>query len=134
MLSPHDLLQLLLGVVLVGLLMTLAHKRLSAKPQSLPVAPYTTAKAPETRPLSDSTKELFPVPTLQGKEEMKPPSLVTTQVEDIESNAAIQSFDAFLVVDVEATCYPGTDFNYANEIIASCLDHTHFDLFLMHCL
>ncbi|KAK7693238.1 hypothetical protein QCA50_002804 [Cerrena zonata] len=28
-----------------------------------------------------------------------------------------QSYDAFLVLDVEATCMPGTDFNYPNEII-----------------
>ncbi|CAL1704142.1 unnamed protein product [Somion occarium] len=28
-----------------------------------------------------------------------------------------QSHDAFLVLDVEATCMPGTDFNYPNEII-----------------
>lgn len=38
---------------------------------------------------------------------------------DIEPNAAKQPYDAFLVLDVEATCQPGTDFNYANEIIAS---------------
>ena len=39
--------------------------------------------------------------------------------EDIDPNAVKQAYDAFLVVDVEATCMPGTDFNYANEIIAS---------------
>lgn len=30
-----------------------------------------------------------------------------------------QTYDAFLVLDVEATCMPGTDFNYPNEIIVS---------------
>lgn len=30
-----------------------------------------------------------------------------------------QTYEAFLVLDVEATCMPGTDFNYPNEIIVS---------------
>jgi len=37
-----------------------------------------------------------------------------------ESNMAIrvpQAYDAFLVLDVEATCLPGTDFHWPNEII-----------------
>ncbi|KIP04762.1 hypothetical protein PHLGIDRAFT_75411 [Phlebiopsis gigantea 11061_1 CR5-6] len=43
----------------------------------------------------------------------------TAPAAEIDPAAAKQSFDAFLVLDVEATCMPGTDFNYANEIIAS---------------
>lgn len=30
---------------------------------------------------------------------------------------SLQPYDAFLVLDVEATCLQGTDFNYPNEII-----------------
>ena len=30
-----------------------------------------------------------------------------------------QPYDAFLVLDVEATCEEGTDFNWPNEIIVS---------------
>jgi hypothetical protein len=34
-----------------------------------------------------------------------------------------QPYDAFLVVDVEATCVPGTDFSYPNEIIVNIFLH-----------
>ena len=37
----------------------------------------------------------------------------------IDPGAAKQTYEAYLVLDVEATCQAGTDFNYANEIIAS---------------
>ncbi|KAI0685487.1 ribonuclease H-like domain-containing protein [Cytidiella melzeri] len=36
---------------------------------------------------------------------------------DIDWTAVKQPYDAYLVLDVEATCMPGTDFGYANEII-----------------
>ncbi|KAI0340609.1 hypothetical protein BDW22DRAFT_1360017 [Trametopsis cervina] len=36
---------------------------------------------------------------------------------EIDWTAVKQPYDAYLVLDVEATCMPGTDFNYANEII-----------------
>ncbi|KAF7791248.1 hypothetical protein EIP86_002262 [Pleurotus ostreatoroseus] len=39
----------------------------------------------------------------------------------VDLSATRQTYDAFLVLDVEATCQLGTDFNYANEIIASHL-------------
>jgi hypothetical protein len=34
---------------------------------------------------------------------------------------AKQPFDAYLVLDVEATCLEGTDFNWPNEIIVRCI-------------
>ncbi|KAI0083989.1 ribonuclease H-like domain-containing protein [Irpex rosettiformis] len=40
-----------------------------------------------------------------------------TTLTDIDWTAVKQPYDAYLVLDVEATCMPGTDFNYANEII-----------------
>ena len=42
---------------------------------------------------------------------------------DIDWTAVRQPYDAYLVLDVEATCMPGTDFNYANEIIVSNILH-----------
>ena len=54
-----------------------------------------------------------------------------TVAEDIDPSAAKQAYDAFLVVDVEATCLLGTDFNYANEIIVS-LSYLYPNHNLMH--
>lgn len=39
----------------------------------------------------------------------------------IDRTLVKQAYDAFLVLDVEATCVQGADFNYPNEIIASSL-------------
>jgi hypothetical protein len=39
----------------------------------------------------------------------------------------LQSYDFFLVLDVEGTCQEGTDMNYPNEIIAS-ISKLHPDL------
>jgi 3'-5' exoribonuclease 1 len=35
-----------------------------------------------------------------------------------------QPYDAFLILDVEATCFQGTDFNYPNEIIVRTVPFT----------
>ncbi|KAI0078183.1 hypothetical protein K474DRAFT_967896 [Panus rudis PR-1116 ss-1] len=40
-----------------------------------------------------------------------------THAPPIDRTFVKQPYDAFLVLDVEATCMPGTDFNYPNEII-----------------
>ena len=40
----------------------------------------------------------------------------TTKI-DLTPNMVKQPFDAFLVLDVEATCVTGSDFNWPNEII-----------------
>lgn len=45
----------------------------------------------------------------EGIEMIKEPTIDRTFVK--------QTYEAFLVLDVEATCMPGTDFNYPNEII-----------------
>lgn len=44
----------------------------------------------------------------------------------------MQPYDALLILDVEATCFQGTDFDYPNEIIVrTLLPHvTHFSLSL----
>lgn len=56
-----------------------------------------------------------PIPATETEPPATMPSLVTA----LDPGAAKQTYDAFLVLDVEGTCQPGTDFNYANEIIAS---------------
>jgi 3'-5' exoribonuclease 1 len=35
-----------------------------------------------------------------------------------------QPYDAFLILDVEATCFQGTDFDYPNEIIVRSVSFT----------
>jgi hypothetical protein len=37
-----------------------------------------------------------------------------------------QPYDAFLVLDVEATCQRGTDFNFPNQIIVSDENSSRF--------
>ncbi|PSR88914.1 hypothetical protein PHLCEN_2v5063 [Hermanssonia centrifuga] len=62
----------------------------------------TPQKRPESQPLSSQRDEVDP------------------SRDNIDPTAAMQPYqpyDAFLVLDVEATCQPGTDFDYANEII-----------------
>ena len=62
----------------------------------------------------------FPVP--------EPPSALVERTVDVvpklekpESSWPVkQPYNAFLVLDVEATCREGTDFNWPNEIIVSC--------------
>lgn len=56
------------------------------------------------------------VPTMENDPKATPLPKVTVDI-----GAARQTYDAFLVLDVEGTCQMGTDFNYANEIIASHL-------------
>ena len=120
---PRDLLQLLLALVLLSLLMALVYKRFIAKPQLPPEAPYILPKTPETKRLFEPTEGPLTVTALQEKGDPLPP-VMNALVENIDPIAAKQLYDAFLVVDVEATCMPGTDFNYANEIIASLFYHT----------
>lgn len=74
-------------------------------------------------------------PPLEKKETKSRP--MDAVAEAIDPGAARQVYDAFLVVDVEATCLPGTDFNYANEIIASFFylytDHNLTHVRSLHC-
>ena len=61
-----------------------------------------------------------PSPATEPRETVDEPATMSPDLPSgIDPNAAKQLFDAFLVLDVEATCQPGTDFNYANEIIVS---------------
>jgi hypothetical protein len=120
MLCPHDFIRLLLVVVLLGVLMTLVQKRVTAKAELPPEAPYTHPKTPENSRSPEPIKEVSTAATLNEKTCEMEPRVATVLVEDVDATAVKQYYDAFLVVDVEATCLPGTDFNYANEIIASC--------------
>lgn len=65
-------------------------------------------------------------PNTENNEEPVEDEIQDTMVRtDIDWTAVRQPYDAYLVLDVEATCMPGTDFNYANEIIVSTILHTH---------
>lgn len=65
-----------------------------------------------------------------SESEMGPSAALT----DIDWTAVKQPYDAYLVLDVEATCMPGTDFNYANEIIVSALCRAARHASLTHIL
>ncbi|KAI9457757.1 ribonuclease H-like domain-containing protein [Lactarius psammicola] len=64
------------------------------------VTPPLFIQWPDTTPLGNRQS---PLPSNNGQR----PSAIT----------APQPYDAFLVLDVEATCYPGTGFHWPNEII-----------------
>lgn len=54
-----------------------------------------------------------------------PPSPSSSVAETLVEDARVrQPFDAFLVVDFEATCVPGGGFDYPNEIIVRLLSFT----------
>ena len=69
------------------------------------VSPFAVRPVPVTQPPSNLVEiELDVIPKLD-----KPESPVPVK----------QPYDSFLVLDVEATCQEGTDFNWPNEIIVS---------------
>lgn len=113
MLSPHAVVPLLLGVLLCGLFMTIVAKYSSKRPFAL------AEQAPEETKLKtpESKLSMKPTPLPPPPADPRPSTMPVAPAEDIDSFAAKQSFDAFLVLDVEATCLPGTNFDYANEII-----------------
>jgi hypothetical protein len=77
-------------------------------------------KAPEAPEADDDLLHAHKQP-VKDKDEDKHSSTMAyaAALTDIDWSAVKQPYDAFLVLDVEATCMPGTDFNYANEIIVS---------------
>ena len=68
-------------------------------------------------PQSHPTTRLSPAPTTEKDTAVQ--TMPSRPTHSVDPAPAVQTYDAFLVLDVEATCQPGTDFNYANEIIAS---------------
>lgn len=99
---------LLVSVVLAFLLSFIPRKQ----PTEAPV----TDKAHEQTLQTNTTPS---PPSAQREKSDEPAAMPTDPLSDVDPKAAKQPYDAFLVLDVEATCQPGTDFNYANEIIAS---------------
>ncbi|TCD66457.1 hypothetical protein EIP91_001337 [Steccherinum ochraceum] len=77
------------------------------KPEQL-ASPHPKSLSPQSprRPDDQKTQDLEDEDEI---EMIKEPAIDRTFVK--------QTYEAFLVLDVEATCMPGTDFNYPNEII-----------------
>ncbi|KAI9433979.1 ribonuclease H-like domain-containing protein [Lactarius indigo] len=67
-----------------------------------------------TPPVSIQWQDTTPL----GDRQLPPPSMSNQR----PAITAPQPYDAFLVLDVEATCYPGTDFHWPNEIIVHGID------------
>lgn len=128
MLFPHSSLALLLAALLLGCLVAVIARKYSSKtPPTLHTeAPEDNTKTPvESPPAIDSMPS---VATSSQEKSATKNTVPDTPPKDIDPPAAKQMFDAFLVLDVEATCMPGTDFNYANEIIASRCFHIYASL------
>ena len=127
---PDSFLSLLLAVLLVACLMTVVSRKYYPK-VALTLAneaPEDTTKTPvEVVPATSSPPVLATSPLSSQEKGDTKATMPDVPAAEIDPAAAKQSFDAFLVLDVEATCMPGTDFNYANEIIASHL-HTQYAL------
>lgn len=115
MLCPDGLSIFLFAVLVFAICMTVTSRKPAPRPASRlnPAAPKFVVKAAQSNEATKIPPTLPPSPPVQ---EPKPHPMDTT-TEEIDIPAAKQAYDAFLVVDVEATCMPGTDFNYANEII-----------------
>ena len=88
----------------------------SAPSQALDDSKPAQPATPDPKPLSPQSTHQTDIKTEDCEEEeeiemIKEPAIDRTFVK--------QTYEAFLVLDVEATCMPGTDFNYPNEIIVS---------------
>lgn len=126
---------LLAAAVLGFLLSIITRRRLSKQPQETLV--HNTA--PE-QPLYETTPLHSQPDKTSGKRKITGDftPMLQDRPSDIDPPAVKQKYDAFLVLDVEGTCMPGTDFNYANEIIASLPRSTvltrlsHLDCCLLH--
>ena len=79
------------------------------KPTTTSTTVATTYNTPSTVPRADAAR----IPP--RNEELPQPSME----EQCQTTWTCQPYDAFLVLDVEATCLQGTDFHWPNEIIVS---------------
>lgn len=118
---------LALAALLLAVLMTLVARNHSKWSQSADNSRFKKAPADATAQENVPSRPfIVQKPLFRSPPPRPPPSqasaaaMVSTPAVAIDRVAARQPYDAFLVLDVEATCQPGTDFNYANEIIASC--------------
>ena len=102
---------LLLGVCLVLIVAAIV---LKPKKRSPALSVDKKALGDTQGPPRNSTRP--PIPTTSEKHSGQH-TMPARPTYSVDPTAAKQTYDAFLVLDVEATCQPGTDFNYANEII-----------------
>lgn len=109
MISLPTNVQVLLAVLVLAFLATFLPKREQPETPVDNKAREQPTQNPKTQPRQPAT----------GPTEKDPLPMVIDPPSNIDPTAVKQYYDAYLVLDVEATCQPGTDFNYANEIIAS---------------
>lgn len=115
---------LALAALLLAVLMTLVARNHSKWSQSADNSRFKKAPADATaqenvpsRPFIVQKPLFRSPPPRPPPSQASAPAMVSAPAVAIDRVAARQPYDAFLVLDVEATCQPGTDFNYANEII-----------------
>lgn len=114
MISLFNIAQVLLVAVVLAFLLSFIPRR---QPKQAPIE----GNAPVAREQVSEQPTTGPSQPNKQRNKRKTSGPMTADLpSDIDPNAVKQLYDAFLVLDVEATCQPGTDFNYANEIIASC--------------
>ena len=80
---------------------------------------FSVLKKPTTTPTATATTYVTPPsdvtrPDAAPRDKGLPVSSMNEQYNAVK---VPQSYDAFLVLDVEATCFQGTDFHWPNEII-----------------
>jgi hypothetical protein len=81
---------------------------------------FSVLKNPTTTPTTDATTYFTPTTDVSRPDPVPiPPRGLPLSLVNEQSRAVWvpQPYDAFLVLDVEATCLPGTDFHWPNEII-----------------
>jgi len=83
------------------------------------IAMFSVLKKPTTTPTTPAMTYVTPPPNVPRPDPAPIPpgdrGLSLSMMD--EPNMVPQAYDAFLVLDVEATCLPGTDFYWPNEII-----------------
>lgn len=78
--------------------------------------PTTTSNTVATTYITSSTVTRADIASMPARNEQQQQS---SMKEQCQTAWTCQPYDAFLVLDVEATCLQGTDFHWPNEIIVS---------------
>jgi len=78
-----------------------------------PTATSTTVATTYITPSAVTRADIAPIPPRNEEQQQ------SSMKEQCQTGWTCQPYDAFLVLDVEATCLQGTDFQWPNEIIVS---------------
>lgn len=99
-----------------------------AKPSSSPIIPRSFSfsdifawirRQPTSFPTPNGTTPVLPAMRYQRQVRLAKKSIFSSAVSPPPLPKSKQPYDVFLVLDVEATCQQGADFNFPNEIIVS---------------